>query len=225
MKNMHVVRIASAATLLLFAFMIAGSFAGPADMMAKDLWKAMDTAGKSTSLKSGSSSWMDMSKKGVDLFDKYKPLSDMDKQADPNYNPPGMPQVPTSCDEAKKDGCKSCYQDAYGRLYKLRMNFERLRALKLTTESFTKSAIAFGDSVSGVHGVAGLGWQAEKAKIEASYKNFEKAYKSKHQELVERLKGVMQDIDKCESQYYGEKDWYNRFGYMYYSFMEDRYKW
>lgn len=198
------------------------ALAGPSEIPVQDLWKAMDTVGKAYD---SSKQAQDISKGAVNLFDSFKPLSDVDKQADPNYNPPGMPQVPTSCDELKKDGCKDCYKDAYSKLYKLRMNFEKLRALKIVTEDFTKSSLSFGDSVSGVHGVAGLGWQAERRKIEASFKNFEKAYRNKHQQLSDQLKAVLQEIDQCEAKYYGEKDWYNRFGYMYYSFMEDRYKW
>lgn len=211
--------------IIIQAFVLSASicaYAGPAEIPVQDLWKAMDTVGKAQDqAKKGA----DMAKQGSDWFDAFKPLNDQDKQADPNYNPPGMPQVPTSCDESKIDGCKDCYKDAYDRLYKLRINFEKLRALKISTEDFTKASLSFGDSVSGVHGVAGLGWQAERRKIEASYKNFEKAYRNKHQELVDKLKLVLQDIDKCEAKYYDEKDWYNRFGYMYFSFMEDRYKW
>ncbi len=54
--------------------------------------------------------------------------------------------------------------------------------------------------------VAGLGWQAQRRKIGASFANFEKVYRNKHQELVEKLKGVLQEIDQCEAQYCGEKD-------------------
>ena len=173
------------------------SMAGPAEMPVQDLWKAMDTVGKAYDASKQST---DISKAGVNLFDSFKPLSDQDKQADPNYNPPGMPQVPTSCDEAKKDGCKDCYRDAYDKLYRLRMNFEKLRALKISTEDFTKSSLSFGDSVSGVHGVAGLGWQAERRKIEASFKNFEKAYRNKHQELSDKLKATLQRDRSVRSQ-------------------------
>lgn len=205
---------------VLLAFSVAR--AGPADLAAKDLWKAMDTAGKAYDK---SKPWIDRGKAGKDLWDKYQPLSEGDKQANPDYNPPGTPEVPTSCDESEIAGCKDCYQAAYEKLYKLRNNFEKLRAIKIATENFTKSSLSFGDSVSGVHGVAGLGWQAERHKIEASFKNFEKAYRAKHQELSEKLNGSLQDIGQCEAKYYGEKDWYNRYGYMYFTFMVDRYRW
>ncbi|MHB8110062.1 MAG: hypothetical protein ACYDHW_08525 [Syntrophorhabdaceae bacterium] len=207
---------------ILVPFIPVSADAGPSEIPVQDLWKAMNTVGKAQEQgKKGA----DMAKQGSDWFDAFKPLNDQDKQADPNYNPPGMPEVPTSCDEAKIAGCKDCYKDAYDKLYKLRMNFEKLRALKISTEDFTKASLSFGDSVSGVHGVAGLGWQAERRKIEASFKNFEKAYRNKHQELADKLKGVLHEIDQCEAKYYDEKDWYNRFGYMYFTFMEDRYKW
>lgn len=222
MKDKGAIRTACLSAVMVCFAVVGVSFAGPAEMAMKDLWKAMDTAGKAYD---SAKPWADRSKGAKDLFDRHQAMTDGDKQADPNYNPPGMPQVPTSCDEAMKDGCEDCYKKAYDRLYKLRMNFEKLRAIKISTENFTKSSLSFGDSVSGVHGVAGLGWQAERRKIEASFKNFEKAYRNKHQELTEKLKDVLTDIDQCEARYYGEKDWYNRFGYMYFSFMEDRYRW
>lgn len=206
----------------LFSVAAHQSVAGTMDVAAKDLWKAVDTAGKAYDK---AKPWVDKGSSGKDLWDKYGALTDGDKKADPNYNPPGAPQVPTSCDASKMDGCKDCYQSAYDKLYKLRANFEKLRAVKIVTEDFTKSSLSFGDSVSGVHGVAGLGWQAERRKIEASFKNFEKAYRAKHQELAQRLNDNLQEIDQCEAKFYGEKDWYNRFGYMYFSFMEDRYRW
>lgn len=223
MKDMRVIKVFCLAMAVILAFFVGRSFAGGwAEAGVKDIWGAMDAAGKAYDK---SKPWIERGQKGKDLWDKYPAMSDGDKQADPNYNPPGMPQVPTSCDESKKDGCKECYVKAYNSLYKLRMNFEELRAVRISTENFTKSALAFGDSVSGVHGVAGIEWQAQRRKIEASFKNFEKAYRNKHQQLVKKLEDVLKEIDKCEAEYYDEKDWYNRFGYMYFSFMEDRYRW
>ena len=68
-------------------------------MPVQDLWKAMDTVGKAYD---SSKQATDIAKAGDRIFfDSFKPLSDQDKQADPNYNPPGMPEVPTSCDETK----------------------------------------------------------------------------------------------------------------------------
>ena len=203
-------------------FITGSSRAGPVEIGVKDLYKAMETAGKAYDK---SKPWIDRGKAGKDLWDKYDPLTDADKKADPDYNPPGGPQVPSSCDESKIAGCKDCYQSAYENLYKLRGNFEKLRSIKIATEDFTKSSLSFGDSVSGVHGVAGLGWQAERRKIEASFKNFEKIYKAKHQQLSDKLGENLKEIDQCEAQYYGEKDWYNRYGYMYFTFMTDRYRW
>jgi hypothetical protein len=34
----------------------------------------------------------------------------------------------------------------------------------------------------------------------------------------------LQALGKCEEEFFKERDWYNRFGYIYYSFMADRYK-
>lgn len=47
---------------------------------------------------------------------------------------------------------------------------------------------------------------------------------AKYEELVEELRGSLDQIAACEEEVYGEKDWYNRFGFIYYQFMADRYR-
>jgi len=166
-------------------------------------------------------------KPGAEALDAYKPLSDGDKSLDPNYRPPGSPNVPSHCtapDGKSSEGCNDCYAAAYRKLTAVRLALEKLRRVGTTTRAFTAKSIAFGDSVSGVHGVAGLGWQPERAKIEQSLRDFEKAYDSKHTELMGLLEAALKDIGQCEAKHFGQADWYDRYGFMYYTFMYDRYK-
>ncbi|HEX6322372.1 MAG TPA: hypothetical protein VFZ36_01500, partial [Vicinamibacterales bacterium] len=154
-------------------------------------------------------------------------LTKGDKSLDPNYRPPGSPSVPSHCtapDGTSSEGCNDCYAAAYRKLTAVRMALEKLRRVGTTTRAFTAKSIAFGDSVSGVHGVAGLGWQPERAKIEQSLRDFEKAYDSKHTELMGLLEVALKDIGQCEAKHFGQADWYDRYGFMYYTFMYDRYK-
>ncbi len=160
-------------------------------------------------------------KSGKGLLDAYKALSDADKGYDPNYNPPGSPQVPSDC----PDGGQPCFASAYEKLNRCRANLERLRAVRGVTEDFFKASLSFGDDVSGIHGVAGLAWQAERRKIEQSFKGFKTAYESKYRELMGKLQEALLDVSACEKSVYNESDWFNRYGFMYYQFMESRYAW
>lgn len=163
-------------------------------------------------------------KGGSDLLDAYKGLSTGDAQADPNFTPPGSPEIPTSCEQGR-DGCESCYADAYANLNRVRFNLERLRSIRGSTEEFYRASVSFGDNVSGIHGVAGLAWQAERRKIEQSFKGFQGSYVKKHTQLMGDLKAALDRIAECEAKHYNNPDWYNRFGFMYYGFMESRYAW
>jgi hypothetical protein len=50
------------------------------------------------------------------------------------------------------------------------------------------------------------------------------AYDNKYAQLMAHLKQELEAIAKCEEQVYGEKDWYQRYGFMYYEFMSGRYQ-
>ena len=166
-------------------------------------------------------------KAGKDALDAYDTLSKSDKSLDPNYRPAGSPNVPSHCtapDGKGAEGCNDCYAAAHRKLNAVRAAFEKLRRVGTTTRAFAAKSIAFGDSVSGVHGVAGLGWQPERAKIEQSLKNFEQAYDAKHAELVGLLEAALRDIGQCELKHFNVPDWYDRYGFIYYTFMADRYR-
>ena len=184
----------------------------------QDTKDAVDKAGKAAESAQGA---IDTAQKASDLFDAYKALSDKDSEYDPNYNPPGAPQVPSDCPE----GGQACFAAAYEKLNRTRANLERLRAVRGVTEDFYKASVSFGDDVSGVHGVAGLAWQAERRKIEQSFKGFQTAYKNKYRELMENLQQALFEVSACEASVYDEPDWFNRYGFMYYQFMESRYAW
>ncbi|MDQ3068511.1 MAG: hypothetical protein M3R55_02130 [Acidobacteriota bacterium] len=166
-------------------------------------------------------------KAGAEALGAYDPLTKGDQALDPNYRPQGSPSVPSHCtapDGKSSEGCNDCYAAAYRKLTAVRTAFEKLRRVGTTTRAFTAKSIAFGDSVSGVHGVAGLGWQPERAKIEQSLRDFEKAYDSKHTELSGLLEVALKDIGQCERTHFNMPDWYDRYGFMYYTFMSDRYR-
>ena len=188
----------------------------------KDLQDAASKAGKTAdqAMKGAGAA-----KSASDLLDAYKALSNDDAKADGDYNPPGSPEVPASCEQGGTGACQSCYGEAYESLNRVRHNLERLRAVRQSTEEFYRASTSFGDNVSGIHGVAGLAWQAERRKIEASFKGFQQAYVKKHAQLMGDLKAALEKIGACEAKFYDNPDWYNRFGFIYYTFMESRYAW
>lgn len=119
--------------------------------------------------------------------------------------------------------CSACYSDARSEFNAVRGTFEQLRVIYQCSMDDINSAIAFGDSASGVHGVSGLAWQAQKARITNSVNGLKNAYDNKYDELRGRLHSSMIEIASCEAQY-GEPDWYDRFGYVYFEFLTDKYK-
>lgn len=230
--------VATAAALLLAAAPIVGLEPGPtstaeAGWLTDAVKAGASTAGKALPGAVGKTAgWIGDAigkggKAGVELLGAYDPLTKGDKSLDPDYRPDGSPKVPSHCtapDGTTSPGCNDCYAGAYRKLTAVRTALEKLRRVGATTRAFTAKSIAFGDSVSGVHGVAGLGWQPERAKIEQSLKDFEKAYDAKYTELMGLLEAALRDVGECEAKHFNTADWYDRYGFMYYTFMADRYR-
>lgn len=163
-------------------------------------------------------------KGGKDLWEEYKNLGSCMNTA----IPAGMPSVPTFCYEADMDEsgagpCAKCFEEARAGFNEVRYKFIKLSIIYRCTKSFADKSMAFGDDVSSVHGVSGLAWQAEKRRIEESVERLKKSYDDKYMELLQRLRESMIDIAECEEQY-GERDWYDRFGFMFYEFMKEKYR-
>lgn len=158
-----------------------------------------------------------------DALGLYESFTDLDETYEPDLDPEGMPQVPSHCVEASGD-CEACYGEAYGKLNRARFNLERLRGIYRETKDYVDWAVSFGDTVSPIHGLSGLAWQAEKTKILRSLEGLNKTYDTKYEELLEAVKESLTDVAQCEQEHFGESDWYNRFGFIYYSFISERYR-
>jgi len=164
----------------------------------------------------------DLQTQHSELMEEYQHLTPQDGPFDPNYLPPGTPQVPLQC--AKSKECGACFEDAQGKLNAVRVRFEKLRVVYGSTKSWIAKALSFGDTAAGAFGIGGLAWQTERRKVEASVANLDAAYDGKYTELMQALEDAMKAIESCEAHHFDEPDWYNRFGFMYYSFMADRYR-
>ncbi len=148
--------------------------------------------------------------------------------------PPGMPSIPSFCPEEDEGAtstlnggnsgdCARCFIEARMQFNEVRYNLEQLRIIYSCTKDFAEKSIAFGDDVSGIHGVSGIAWQAQRGKIENSVKELQAAYDSKLAELLSKLQQSLMEMAVCEEQF-GTPDWYDRYGYMYYEFVAEKYK-
>ncbi|GAB4169056.1 MAG: hypothetical protein Kow0020_02660 [Wenzhouxiangellaceae bacterium] len=156
-------------------------------------------------------------REAAEALDGHDPLGDCSVIGEP----PGAPRIPMFCEG--DSACESCYASARAGFNETRALFEQLRVIYQCTMDDVKAKVSLGDTASGVHAVVGLTWQAERAKIMQSVKGLKAAYDQKYAELRTRLHESMIEIAECEAQY-GLPDWYDRFGFMYFEFLSDRYR-
>ncbi|GJM34950.1 MAG: hypothetical protein DHS20C18_39510 [Saprospiraceae bacterium] len=130
------------------------------------------------------------------------------------------PRVPSFC--VDDQDCDNCFFDARQDFNQVRHSLIRLKTIYNCTIKMTDSAKAFGDSFSSATGT-GLGWTEARKDIEESIQKLEKAYDKKYAELMRDLHSSMVEMAICEAQF-GLEDWYDRFGFMYYEFMSERYR-
>lgn len=176
---------------------------------------------------------------GRRMMEAYEKLSDADADAEPELDPEGMPRMPSHCAPSSTDdggdltmdagevrdreGCE-CFKKAYERLRFVRRQFEKLRRVYVSTRNYVDWAKAFGDDVSAIHGAAGLAWQAQKLSIMKSMDELRQSYDEQYERGMESLKTALDMIARCEAEHFDEPDWFNRFGFIYYQFMAERYR-
>jgi hypothetical protein len=156
-----------------------------------------------------------------ELIEAYRALSERDRPYDPSVRPDGAPDLPVSC---ATEQCGECYRAAQDELNRVMFRFEKLRTLFTRTKTYVDKAISFGTSASSIHAVQGLAWQKAKKEIEASMERMNTAYDAKKPELMAALRSALDAIADCEAEHYNNPDWYNRFGFIYYQFIDQKYK-
>jgi len=148
-------------------------------------------------------------------YDAYKGLNTCMNSAPP----PSMPKIPSFCET---DDCERCFIDARQRFNQNRYTFERLKTIYTCTKNFTDRMIAFGDNVSGYHGVSGLAWQSQKIGVLKSVGVLKESYDKKYAELIQSQQEILMELNDCEAAH-GIPDWYDRFGYLYFEFTKMNY--
>jgi len=139
----------------------------------------------------------------------------------PDFSTDAQSMMPTGCSDNAE--CSQCYQAGIGRLTTVRRSLARMSCIRMNTKRFTEAAIAFGDNVAGIHAVTGLAWQNERTGILQTMDHFNQTYDNKYRDLIASLQTALQDINRCEAQF-GMRDWYQRFGFIYFEMMKEKYK-
>ncbi|RYY58021.1 MAG: hypothetical protein EOO09_00170 [Chitinophagaceae bacterium] len=139
----------------------------------------------------------------------------------PDFGSDASAMMPSTCGE--NPGCAECYRSAVSELNFIRRQLGRLGCIFRNTIEFNNAAISFGDNASGIHAVTGLAWQAARAEIMTGLESFKKTYDRKYVDMMGSLKKALESVSKCEDKF-GTPDWYQRFGFMYFEFMKEKYK-
>lgn len=162
---------------------------------------------------------MGMVRDGLEFYNSMQALDN--NECVPDFSTPAEAMMPTGC--AGNEGCAGCYRESINRLNTVRKSLARMRCIYTNTKKFTDAAISFGDNVSGIHGVMGIAWQNERRGIEQSLRDFEATYDNKYKALMESMQVALNGINACEAKY-GMRDWYQRFGFLYFEMMKEKYK-
>jgi len=141
-------------------------------------------------------------------------LVEEDRRAIPDSTLGGIAPMPSRC--IADDDCRRCSSEAVTRLEGRLANYERLRVIYQTTNTYVERMTALGDAKSGWHQLEQAAWYAAKQKIVESQIGLQTAYRNKFDEFNRDLQSILQDVGRCEAQY-GFDDWYNRQGVFFYN--------
>ncbi len=153
----------------------------------------------------------------------YPPLDSSDGQYDP-ANSGDDNQIPSDCAEAGSE-CAQCVRDAEANIQFNRRYLHTAWAISNSTIEYANKKIAFGDSVSGIHGVMALSWQlAGKPQIEEALADLRKTYGRKYRDYTGHIERSLQKMANCEEENFATRDLYQRFGFLYLEFIRSRYE-
>jgi hypothetical protein len=139
----------------------------------------------------------------------------------PDFNESSNTRMSYQC--APESPCQNCFTDARDKMNFYRRQLARLNCIYQNTKNFTNSAVAFGDGASGIHAMTAIAWQRERSKIMAGMEGLKRTYDTRYIEFIQGLKAALMEFDACENRY-GQGDWYQKSGFIYFEMMKERYK-
>lgn len=159
------------------------------------------------------------------LLEQFGVIDPREKFVQAEYNPPGMPPLPSRCYGTR--GCGECFDQANGQLQAARRHLENnyvaYRQTMLEVERLTELA----DAAAGLSPIAKLKWTIDKANpndpVNKSKAEFFKKYDNGQGNGIKGLNEALIAMGQCENQYFGDPNWYARYGMPYYMFMRERY--
>lgn len=158
-----------------------------------------------------------------ELNDGFSGLDASDNEANEAFNRESGPTVPSSCAQGSA-ACGACYSEAVRKIDFNRYWLLRARILTVNTNKVGKAGLAMLDAVSAAGQAAGPVLQAsERPAIEKRLKTLHAKYEEKAAVYLSNLEAGMRALGDCEGRYFGSRDWYQRYGYLYVSFMQERY--
>ncbi len=155
--------------------------------------------------------------RGLDALSDYPKLSTLDEDIDLR----GGPGVPAGCEPGSS--CWSCYEKPVRDVEFNRYYLEVARSIYESQKRYVDWAVRFGDSVSPIHGVSGLAWQAEKKGILEAFEKLKASVKRRYNGYLDGQERALQAIAACEKREFGVDGWYERYGFIYMSFLRGRY--
>ena len=139
----------------------------------------------------------------------------------PSFSQNDNALMPSNCDET--EGCQQCYDRPVESFNANRLTLARMWCLYTNTKNFNDKAIAFGNTMSSAVPQSGLGWMKAKKMIDDAYTKFKATYDKKLIEILGYLQNNMKQVAVCEMRF-GVRDWYQKFGFMYFEMMQMKYK-
>jgi len=146
----------------------------------------------------------------------------------PNYNPDGIPPVPSRCLGDPHGKCRDCFAQSVERLNKWHKLLEDQWVIYRQTMLEAGRIIELADAATGMSTLAKFKWNIDKANpndpVNKTKAHFFAEYDKNYTELIKRLNDALIGIGQCEFEHFKDRDWYNRYGMPYYLFMRERYK-
>lgn len=159
---------------------------------------------------------------GRSAYEAWNTLTTLNPgECSPDFQTSPQAMMPSVCDS--NAACAECFTSSARELNFVRRQLARLQCIYNNTKTYTAAALSFGDNVSGIHGMMGLSWQSQRPGIVQAMESMKNACKEKYTGLIGSLERVLKKIDGCEKRY-GLPDWYQRFGFIYFEFMKEKYK-
>lgn len=134
------------------------------------------------------------------------------------------PSIPVSCMREQSD-CYGCYARAIMDIDRSRQLLIQLQNRGLATAAVYRAGQQMASAVAGSSAAGGVHIQTTRGHfLDQPMARFTQAYERKAADMLGALEGRLRALGACEAQYYNVPDWYNRFGFMYMSFMRNKYE-